>query len=66
MKNYKVNGQQVALKHQPDIFTRRETADRFARECQQATWVIKVNGKFWAVCPRDFAALEKAGCTSHD
>lgn len=66
MKNYRINGQLVALKHQPDIFTRRETAERFAIGCQATTWVIKVNGKFWAVCPRDFAALEKAGCTSHD
>lgn len=66
MKNYRINGQQVTLKYEPDIFTRRETADNFAKKCLQATWVIKVNGKYWAVCPRDFAALEKAGCTSHD
>lgn len=65
MKTYNINNQKVTLKYEPDIFTTLEGAQRWARECKKATWVIKVNGKFWAVCPRDFAALEKAGCTAH-
>lgn len=63
MYTYNINGKQVKLRWEPDIFSNEETARQLFHTIAYHAWLVKVGNKAWAVCPRDAAKLEEAGCT---
>lgn len=63
MYTYNINGKQVKLRWEPDIYNSEETARQLFHTIAYHAWLVKVGNKVWAVCPRDAAKLEEAGCT---
>lgn len=63
MYTYNINGKQVKLRWEPDIYRNEKMARELFHTIAYHAWLVKVGTQVWAVCPRDAAKLEDAGCT---
>lgn len=52
----------LGLRHNPDVFTKMESAFRWAENCHKLHIVmLGDNGQYWVVCMADASRLVKSG-----